>query len=52
MEPYSADRKVYAVYKSQREKGKLNWTCSTQDHQAFDDISNKIGSVQKASTGQ
>ncbi|GAA4762805.1 MULTISPECIES: zinc-dependent metalloprotease [Flavobacterium] len=52
MEPYSADRKVYAVYKSQREKGKLNWTCSVDDKKAFEDISNKIGSVQKSSAGQ
>ena len=52
MEPYSADRKIYAVYKSQREKGKLNWTCSVDDKKAFDDISNKIGSVQKSTAGQ
>lgn len=31
IEPYSDDHTVYAVFKSQREKGKLAWTCSTDD---------------------
>jgi hypothetical protein len=31
IEPYSNDHAVYAVFKSQREKGKLAWTCSTDD---------------------
>ncbi|MGC4101782.1 reprolysin-like metallopeptidase [Ferruginibacter sp.] len=33
IEPYSKDHTVYAVYNSQREKGKLPWTCSTDDKQ-------------------
>ena len=31
VEPYSADHRVYAVYRSHRERGKLPWTCSTED---------------------
>ena len=37
IEPYSKDNKVYAVYKSQREKGKLAWTCSTEDKKIISD---------------
>ena len=33
IEPYSADHTVYAVFKSQRNKGELPWTCSTMDQQ-------------------
>ncbi|MBI3138841.1 MAG: T9SS type A sorting domain-containing protein [Sphingobacteriales bacterium] len=33
MEPYSADHQVYAVFKSQRTRGSLPWTCSTVDRQ-------------------
>ncbi|MEQ1678012.1 MAG: reprolysin-like metallopeptidase, partial [Chitinophagaceae bacterium] len=33
IEPYSQDRTVYAVFKSQRAKGGLPWVCSTQDQQ-------------------
>ena len=31
IEPYSKDHTIYAVFKSQREKGKLPWSCSTED---------------------
>lgn len=31
IEPFSIDHTVYAVFKSQREKGKLPWTCSTEE---------------------
>ncbi|ESU29048.1 hypothetical protein FLJC2902T_10840 [Flavobacterium limnosediminis JC2902] len=41
IEPYSQDHKIYAVFKSQREKGKLPWTCSTADAEMFDGISPK-----------
>ncbi|MFN8290789.1 MAG: zinc-dependent metalloprotease family protein [Chitinophagaceae bacterium] len=33
IEPYSADHTVYAVFRSQRTKGSLPWTCSTPDQQ-------------------
>ena len=42
IEPYSQDHTVYAVYKSQREKGKLPWTCSTDDKQMVLDLSGKL----------
>ncbi len=32
IEPYSKDHTVYAVYTSQREKGKLPWACTTEDN--------------------
>ena len=47
MEPYSADHTVYAVYKSQRVKGQLPWTCSTQDQQIASGISAQLPSTQR-----
>jgi chitodextrinase len=41
IEPYSADHTVYAIFKSQREKGKLAWTCSTDEQNMVADISAK-----------
>lgn len=35
IEPYSNDHLVYAVFRSQRRKGELPWTCSTPDQQIF-----------------
>lgn len=35
IEPYSQDHNVYAVFKTNREKGKLPWACSTDDKQMF-----------------
>lgn len=32
IEPYSKDHTVYAVFISQREKGKLPWACTTEDN--------------------
>ena len=31
IEPYSADRTVYAVFRSRREKGEMPWVCKTVD---------------------
>ncbi|MBI2731489.1 MAG: T9SS type A sorting domain-containing protein [Sphingobacteriales bacterium] len=57
IEPYSSDHKVYAVYKSHREKGQLPWTCTTDDKQMAAGINSKIGGASTAlasgtSTGQ
>ena len=52
IEPYSKDNKVYAVYKSQREKGKLAWTCSTEDKKIISDISSNLPTTNKSSAGQ
>lgn len=38
IEPYSKDHTVYAVFKSQREKGKLAWTCSTEDKNTMEGL--------------
>ncbi len=35
IEPYSEDHNVYAVYATNREKGKLPWACSTDDQEFF-----------------
>ncbi|MEO8234979.1 MAG: GEVED domain-containing protein [Flavobacterium sp.] len=52
IEPYSQDHSVYAVFKSQREKGKLPWTCSTDDHALVLDINSQIPSTSKSSSAQ
>jgi chitodextrinase len=41
IEPYSQDHTVYAVFKSNRQKGKLAWTCSTDEQNMVADISAK-----------
>lgn len=43
MEPYSDDALVYAVYQSNRQKGKMPFTCSTVDHSTFDRMSEGVG---------
>lgn len=35
IEPYSADREIYAVYRSSRKKGELPWTCTTEAEQSL-----------------
>lgn len=35
IEPYSADRATYAVYRSNRAKGEMPWACSTQEKSLF-----------------
>ena len=54
IEPYSKDHTVYAVYRSHRDKGKLPWTCTTDDKRMATDISSKINSSNAvgSSTGQ
>jgi len=42
IEPYSVDHTVYAVFKSQREKGKLPWTCSTEEKKYSDDLKSQM----------
>ncbi|NMH27226.1 zinc-dependent metalloprotease [Flavobacterium silvaticum] len=38
IEKYAADQQVYAVYESQRTKGSLPWTCSTEDQALANDV--------------
>ncbi len=42
MEPYSADHRIYAVFKSQRKSGMLPWTCSTVDRDLATGINNLV----------
>jgi subtilisin-like proprotein convertase family protein len=52
MEPYSEDRTVYAVFKSHREKGKLAWTCSTDDKALMLNVNEQLPTVNKSSAGE
>jgi hypothetical protein len=54
IEPYSADHTVYAVFKSERKKGELAWSCSTDDKQLVADINAQIPNANKitSSTGE
>jgi hypothetical protein len=45
IEPYSKDHHTYAVFKSQRSKGGLPWTCSTQDQQLATGLNAKVNST-------
>ncbi len=42
IEPFSKDKKTYSVYRSQRDKGKLPWTCSTEDKGLANTINTNI----------
>ena len=35
IEPYSKDHTIYAVFKSNRSKGSLAWTCATEEDKSF-----------------
>lgn len=52
IEPYSQDHTVYAVFKSQRQIGKLPWTCSTIDTKLDMDISAQLATTAKSTAGQ
>jgi hypothetical protein len=43
MEPYSADHRVYAVYRRDRARGRAPWTCSTQDRNLAAAIDDEVG---------
>lgn len=45
IEPYSQDHTIYAVFKSQRNKGALPWTCSTEDTALATSLNNKVSNV-------
>jgi len=53
IEPYSQDHTVYAVFKSNRQAGKLGWTCSTEDQNMVNGLTSQVQNVTgKSSTGQ
>jgi subtilisin-like proprotein convertase family protein len=51
MESYSADGLIYAVYTSSRTKGKLPFTCSTEDHKLVLDL-NRSAQQPQSNTGE
>lgn len=52
MEPYSADHTVYAVFKSQRQKGGLPWLCSTPDQQLASNLHQQVTNRPASNTGE
>lgn len=52
IEAYSQDHSVYAVFKSQREKGKLPWTCTTQDQKTAATLRSQLPAQPLSSAGQ
>lgn len=52
IEAYSADHTIYSVYKSQRDKSKLNWACTTVDQPMVDGLNKALEGTQKSSAGQ
>lgn len=45
IEAYSSDHTIYAVFKSQRTKGSLAWTCSTPDQQLATGINEQVNNM-------
>ena len=52
IEAYSRDHAVYSVFKSQRQKGKLPWTCFTKDERTAKDINSQLPASPLSNTGQ
>jgi subtilisin-like proprotein convertase family protein len=51
IEAYSQDHTVYAVFKSQREKGKLAWSCSVEDQKMTTKVTSKESNTNKFDDG-
>jgi hypothetical protein len=45
IEPYSQDHTVYAVFNSNRKKGQLPWTCSTQEQNLAEGINAQVSNL-------
>ena len=45
IEPYTKDHTIYAVFISSREKGNLDWNCSTEDKNLVNDINKQLPAV-------
>ena len=45
IEPYSADRATYAVFKTERKAGEMPWACTTEEQQLFSDWKSKISTA-------
>jgi len=46
IEPYSADRTIYAVFRSVRKRGELPWACSTEEKSLFSDWKSTINKAE------
>lgn len=51
IEAYSQDNSVYAVFRSQRNKGSLPWSCSTEDHGVMKSVNKQTSSHQRSNDG-
>lgn len=51
IEAYSQDNSVYAVFRSQRNKGSLPWSCSTEDHGVMKSVNKQTSSYQRSNDG-
>ncbi len=52
VEAYSQDHSIYAAYKSQRVKGSLPWTCTTDDVAMFNGANAQIAGKIESNTGE
>ncbi|MBI5857497.1 MAG: peptidase [Sphingobacteriales bacterium] len=54
IEPYSRDHIVYAVFKSQRNRGELPWVCSTPDQQLASELNSRVNesNIIESNTGE
>ena len=54
IEPYSADRGTYAVYRSSRNKGELPWACTTEEQNLFSEWKTQIKTFEapESNTGE
>jgi hypothetical protein len=48
IEPYSQDHTVYSVYSSHRDKGQLQWTCSTVDEKLSNSLNSAVNRSEAA----
>ena len=51
IEPYSQDHTVYAVFKSNRNKGALPWSCSTVDEKITTGLNRQVANYSTARSG-
>jgi hypothetical protein len=52
IEAYSEDHTIYSVFRSQRETGKLPWTCTTEEQQVAADIRSQLPAVPDSNTNE
>ena len=50
IEAYSKDHLVYAIFKSQRNKGQLAWSCKTDEQEAMNDFNHQVSNINRPSS--